>query len=256
MRKAWRHSSNAPVVYFPKGLYKLSSSITMSYENGGANGGVSLEGDGSGTTILSFTANMGAAIVYESLGTYAGGHIHVSDIAIGGIGHAGGQTGIEIDNTNNIDVRNVTVVNMGDTAIKARGGRRTNNFDNLELDNTRRCIANTGNANENYYTHVHCIQPGLDSGNYSYNVNAAMNTSNPGTIPSSGPIYPDYHAAITVFGGQNVHFDYGSVKNMINMRGFQFQGTSAGSLTHFYVEGFGPPSENPDLQIGGGGRPQ
>ena len=243
-------SSNPPVLYFPKGQYKISQMLEMSYPVNGANGGVSFEGDGTGISVLVFSQPSGASIEYEDVDPGGGGHLHISGLTVAGQGHTAAQTGIEIDNTANVDVQNVEIAGMGDTGLKVQGASERGEFTNLELINNRRCIVNNGNSNENYYTYVHCINSGQD-GSYSYNVNAQLNTANVGQIPSSGAILPDYHAAITVFGGQNVKFKWGSTKSTINAGGYQFLNTDGGALDDIYVEAAGTPSVNPDLQVGG-----
>ena len=144
-----------------------------------------------------------------------------------------------------MDVTDLHLQNTGGICINAQGGER-DSFTNVELDNCRRSVNLGNDLNETYFRNFHIIDPGMDSGGWSWNVNA-----NAGVVPSSGTWLPDYHAAVTVFNSQNVHFDLGSIKATRNMGCYQMINDNGFEISGTYCEAYSPYGTSPSLQVGG-----
>ncbi len=243
---------NAPTLYFPRGIYQFTQSILMQ----GANQWFNIEGDGSGVTILNDVSPSSTAIKLLKTSGPAGfgfSHLHLRDFTVQSTGHTSAADLLDIASTSDVDVEDVHFQGTAGICVNLEQAER-NSFTNVEMTNCRRSVLLSQNANENYFRNIHITQPGQDQSNWSYNVNAVITgtgNSQTSAIPGNARLVPDYRAAFTASGGQNIHVDSGSIKGTVNQGCLQFFQTNGFSVKHIYCEGYGTPSINPSLQVGG-----
>ncbi len=232
----------SPVVYLPRGTYKVSGSLKIS-------GGYapSLEGDGSSATFLNSSASSGDVIEYLNAGGFVYAHVHLSGFTLTGTGHNSTANLLELLGAQNMAVNDVHLQNTGGICINMQGGER-NSFNDVELDNCRRPVNLGNNLNETYFHNYHIIEPGTDAWGWNWNVNAVPST---GLLQSASTWLPDYHAAITVLNSQNTHFNLGSIKSTRNMGCYQMMNDNGFEISGTYCEAFSGYGTNPSLQVGG-----
>jgi hypothetical protein len=236
----------SPVVHVPCGTFKVDAPLI----NSTGSIGVSVEGE-SACTVFKVTTAMSSGTVMLLNGVSTGvpyTHLHLKDFTILGPGHGSGATLLGIENTQNLDISNVSLQNTAGICLNLQGASERLSVANIELDNCRRSMNLSGNTNEDYFDNVHVLSPGIDAGNFSWNVNAVN-----GVLPTSGTLYPDYNQAISVLNAQSVHWRGGSIKSTGNQGAFSFRGTNSFSIANIYEEDFNgaPTGINADLILDG-----
>lgn len=236
-------SSTIPVVYIPAGQYKISKFPAFIQS-----GGISIEGDGSGSTIILPTATSGDVLEIVNAGSASAfANLHLHGFAIRGLGHQSAANLLEIINTSGIIIDDVQLENTAGVCLNTEGSERAV-WTGLEVDNCRRSVNQGINSNETHVHSFHIMQPGADANNWSWNTNANPAT---GVKPTSGNWYVDPHAAVTIFNVQEANWDGGSVKATTDMGGFQAFNANGVEISGTYCEAFNQGSVNPCLQVGG-----
>ena len=241
-------SASTPVLYFPRGCYNITQSIV---QTGGAQG-FSIEGDGDQETVLLDTSATNTAIkAFGTQGTIVFGHTHYSGFTIKGTGHNSAADGIDLNNTTQLDISHVQFSNIGAIGLNMQGGTERIHGIDLEFNDTRRAINAASNPNEIYFDNTQIVEAGQDNTNWIYNVNANASTGKIPAASSSITYYPDYHAMVSFWKGQNVHFLGGSFKSTQYSGCFKFDQTDGFSVKHIYCEQAAALATNPSLQVGG-----
>ncbi len=232
------YDKSAPIIYFPAGTFVIKGELRIT-------GQTTILGDGPGVSMIKQTDP--AANLFTVTRTRAcapqqclGG---MTNIGLSGNGHLTTGTLLEVDDNEDYRIDHILLFNTGGRGLQLNGSSERFDSHDLSINFVRWPIVIGKDANESYFYNTKVLFPGLSADNWCYNVNCVN-----GRYPTSGPIAPDPHAAVTVHMGVNIGFYGGSIKPLQMIGGFKAFNTEVTTLDHYYLE-FG--YVNPGVIAGG-----
>jgi hypothetical protein len=153
------------------------------------------------------------------------------NIGLAGNGHQTAGTLVEIDDNEDYRLEHVVMFNNGGRGLQVNGDSERLDSHDLSITLVRWPIIIAKDANESYFYNTKVMLPGETADGWCYNINCIN-----GKYPSSGPVAPDPHAAISVYMAVNLGFYGGSIKSLQMIGGFKAFSTEVTTLDHFYLE--------------------
>ena len=220
------YQQGTQVVRVPTGTCKISGELRIP-----AN--ITLRGMSRESSILQQTSPTANAITVIpcTAGPFGDCEGGLYDLTVEGNGHTSTGTLVEIDRVVSYNLHNLRLFNGGGRGLQINAGSERLDSRGLTIAFTRWPLVLAGAVNESYFFNTRVMYPGETVDGYCFNVNCVN-----GSYPSSGPVSPDPHAAVSVMNVSNVGFYGGSIKPLQMISGFKTFFSETTTVDHFYFE--------------------
>jgi hypothetical protein len=152
-----------PCLYVPTGTYIMTKTLRVT------NPSFCIVGDSGSNSILRMMDPTVNLITIKAGGMTKG---YLANFQLQGNGHLSSGTLLEVDDSYPVMTNGLVFVNNGGRCLALNGGAERFRAYDAVFWNCRWSLVESGNTNENKFSGLLVLNPGSDTGNYSWNVNA------------------------------------------------------------------------------------